>query len=443
MASRYIRLPQAINDLTYASALALFMLMLFVPASYQTIKAALLALVMSGIVWGFFIGTVTIALHRLIMVWVAVIVLTGVFFITRGWLNDAPGAIRVGTVYVLWPLVFIVLIAAIPGRGGLQALLATLMIAAVAIGLYGASYIANAAGWWPDSLYWVLDQGQAIGFYDGFVEYNMYSVSVLIALVPILAGAIVDWDKHQSPLPRIWLWLGYTLCLALAILSGRRALWIVLLFSPFIYFLLSAFQPTGWQLMRTRLITAGKLMALSVLVFFVLSALFDLSVEKMLAQLASSMPRAPDSGGAVAGTADMEVSASLRYEQMVALWQGFLAEPWFGHGHGSVAAVIRSNEMPWAYELTYLALLFHTGAVGTFLYVACVGWIYWQGVQVIRHSAMYGPWMLAVLTGVSGLLIANATNPYLAKFDFMWVLFLPLAIINRHLLEKSIEKDGV
>lgn len=56
---------------------------------------------------------------------------------------------------------------------------------------------------------------------------------------------------------------------------------------------------------------------------------------------------------------------------------------------------------------------------------------------------MYGPWMLAVLTGVSGLLIANATNPYLAKFDFMWVLFLPLAIINRHLLEKSIEKDGV
>ena len=99
--------------------------------------------------------------------------------------------------------------------------------------------------------------------------------------------------------------------------------------------------------------------------------------------------------------------------------------------------------MPWAYELTYLALLFHTGAVGTFLYVACVGWIYWQGVQVIRHSAMYGPWMLAVLTGVSGLLIANATNPYLAKFDFMWVLFLPLAIINRHLLEKSIEKDGV
>ena len=118
MASRYIRLPQALNDLTYASALALFMLMLFVPTSYQTIKAALLALVMSGIVWGFFIGTVTIALHRLIMVWVAVIVLTGVFFITRGWLNDAPGAIRVGTVYVLWPLVFIVLIAAIPGRGG-------------------------------------------------------------------------------------------------------------------------------------------------------------------------------------------------------------------------------------------------------------------------------------------------------------------------------------
>jgi hypothetical protein len=33
--------------------------------------------------------------------------------------------------------------------------------------------------------------------------------------------------------------------------------------------------------------------------------------------------------------------------------------------------------------------------------------------------------------------IANATNPYLLKFDFMWVIFLPLAVINRILLDAS------
>jgi hypothetical protein len=31
-------------------------------------------------------------------------------------------------------------------------------------------------------------------------------------------------------------------------------------------------------------------------------------------------------------------------------------------------------------------------------------------------------------------LIANATNPYLLKFDGMWMFFLPLAVINYRLV---------
>jgi len=63
-----------------------------------------------------------------------------------------------------------------------------------------------------------------------------------------------------------------------------------------------------------------------------------------------------------------------------------LTSPWFGHGYGAVAHVVRSETMPWAYELQYLAMLFHTGIVGTLLYADGIGWVYWQRQRAIRKS---------------------------------------------------------
>ena len=38
--------------------------------------------------------------------------------------------------------------------------------------------------------------------------------------------------------------------------------------------------------------------------------------------------------------------------------------------------------------------------------------------------------MAASLVGTTCFLIASASNPYLEKFDFLWVLFFPVAIIH-------------
>ena len=38
------------------------------------------------------------------------------------------------------------------------------------------------------------------------------------------------------------------------------------------------------------------------------------------------------------------------------------------------------------------------------------------------------------LAGFLSFMIANATNPYLAKFDYMWVMFIPVAMMNDRLL---------
>lgn len=409
----------AVINLTNAG-LVLFFLSLFVPTAYMPIKAVLLGVLLCGVCVGLLRRKLDFQLHASVLAWAVVLVATGAVFIGVGYVNDAPGALRVSSVYLLWPVLFTVFVALL-NRVSVRRLLAVLGYASVALGLYGATYIGHEVGWLADSFYVELDQGQAIGLYDGFVEYNMYSIAGLIFLVPFLFSGLLHWRDGEVPLARPWLWLGYALCLALALLSGRRALWGILLVTPMIYFCFAFFRPT----VRQHVLRGWGVILLTVGVLVATGLLFDLSPQKMLTYFLSSVSSVSSE------------SLSLRHLQAVALYEGWLESPWFGHGHGAVASVIRSEEMPWAYELTYLALLFHTGIAGTLVYAACIGWVYWQGLRVIRESSELGSWMVPVLVGLTAFLIVNATNPYLAKFDFMWVVFLPLAIINRHLLARG------
>ena len=101
-----------------------------------------------------------------------------------------------------------------------------------------------------------------------------------------------------------------------------------------------------------------------------------------------------------------------------------------GAGLGATVSLRRSVDQPWAYELVYVDLLFQTGVVGLLVYTAGVGWIYWQCIKSMRRTRDLIPRLLPVLAGTTGFLIANATDPYLAKFDYIWVLFLPIAYLN-------------
>jgi O-antigen ligase len=89
---------------------------------------------------------------------------------------------------------------------------------------------------------------------------------------------------------------------------------------------------------------------------------------------------------------------------------------------------------PWAYELYYLALLYQTGLLGLAAYAAGIGWLYYSALKLIRRSELAGRFMAPIIVGMSCFLVANATNPYLPKFDGIWTIFLPAAVINYWLL---------
>ena len=230
------------------------------------------------------------------------------------------------------------------------------------------------------------------------------------------------------PVTRSWIWVTLVVSLVFALLSGRRALWLVVGVAPFValalrLFLMRAGEGLGGKrVVRTILITVLVML----LGFSILQVNFDLD----LLSLASRFVAAFDFSG--------DVGAFLRREQFFALLQGWSEHPFLGSGLGStVPGSVRSIEMPWSYELFYPLLLFQTGIVGFTIYAAATGWVFWMGIRLIRSGHLLGLYMLPVLVGTFCFLVANATNPTIGKFDHIWVIFLPIALINSWLLQQS------
>jgi hypothetical protein len=404
----------------------LFFMMLFVPTTYQPIKAILLAFCLFIITIGILVDRGKLNLHTDVLLWMVFYVLLGVFFIFIGVLRGAPGALRVSTVYVLWPIVFTLLIAGATKISVLKGIMQTLVIATIAIGIYSLSYIAWAWGWLPDALYIPLDMGQAIGFYKGFTEYNLYNISSLIFLVPFMLAIVLTWPKNQKPfgISKIFIWVGLILGLLLVLLSGRRALILVSLLSPVIILILSRFLPRQHGNKSGRLLTILGLVFFLLVIVFSLNLIFEINLYAVKEMFIQGF------------NFELDINALPRAEQFVALMEGWKEYPLLGAGHGAGVDYIRSVSQPWAYELSYVALLYQTGMIGFLLYGICICWILWRGIKLIKIGGFLGNSMLLILTGTICFLIANFTNPYLGKFDYMWVLFLPLMFINYGLLNK-------
>ncbi|BCW99709.1 MAG: hypothetical protein KatS3mg024_2536 [Armatimonadota bacterium] len=413
-------------------ALMLFFLMLNVPTSYQAVKAILLLAVLGGVLVAA-LRDRRLQLAPFVRIWAAVMVTVGLFYVLYGLLLGAPGALRMSTVYALWPAVYILLVAGAASPDLIRSLTRVLVLSTGAIALYALSFVLYSAGLLPAALYLPLDLGQRIGFYSGHVEFNLYSLSTLLFAVPFLVAAVLTWPRgREAPVRRVWLWVVVSGALLVVLLSGRRALWLVSGLSPILALTLRFAQPGKIRrLSRNTLIASvcGVAATLALIYLYARTA-YGVDLGVLAAEFAAGFD-----------FTSLDESPYVRRAQFAAMMAVWQQNPFLGAGHGAVApALIRSIEQPWAYELSYVALLFQTGAVGFSLYAAGVLWIYWQGLRIIRSASPYATVMLPTLTGLTCFLIANATNPYLAKYDYLWVIFLPVAVINCHLLEERGER---
>lgn len=406
--------------LVRAVGYTLFFLMLFLPTAYQPVKGTLLGLTLVGIltsaaVSGRFPLAPGIALGALGFS------ALGLAQVLRGLTIGAPGALAMFNVYVVWPLVYTLLVVGASYHGVLRVLTRLTVYSAVAISLYSMIFVLREAGLWPSGLYYAFDQGQAVGFYSTHIEFGLYSTTTLMFLVPYLVGALFVFPKAGAPVGRPLLWLSVVLSFITVLLSGRRALLLLAPLSPALALLFRAWLAPRVKRESRQLVRRVWWAALgvAVLLIAIMTAIGAMAPAGFVDMVASGF------------RFNSDVVAMSRRDQFVALVGGWLQHPVLGSGHGAPApGVIRSIETPWAYELTYLNLLYHAGILGVAAYGAGLFWVLFTARRIAATGWSEAPYLISTLVGMSSFLLANATNPYLEKYDSIWVLFMPIAFIN-------------
>ena len=406
-----------IHRIGNGSTLLLIFMAMFVPTSYVPVKAGLLLLACSVALIGLFLGIFKI--NKASFLAILSLTVVGLLYSCYGYLNSAPGAVRVLTVYFLWPWVFLLLSVYLSQDRSIEVLFKVLIASLVSIIFYSFLFLGTRAGFVPESLYFELDQGQAVGFYDGFVEYNLYSISSLIFLIPLA----IHFFYIKLKLPHrknIYLWLILILAsIVLTFLTGRRAMLLVFMIIPVIilaeWFLFSGLEKLPIKIRRLSR-SPGFYMLSIFLLLIALGLLHSLGFNLTKVWVVFADGFNFESGE----------STSERTLQFFSLMNGwFDSSILFGAGNGSTVDVVRSTEMAWAYELTYVYLLFSTGLVGFLFYFFWFGY----GLIRVRQSLKMRPdlkiYVLPLITGVFCLGIAAASNPYFGKFDFLWIIILP------------------
>lgn len=404
--------------------------MLFVPLAYQPIKGALLAIIFMPIAIRF-LYTGRLSLHPEVLLWTLFAVSVSIGSICLGLINNNPGALRVATVYVLWPLLFTIILSRASDERILCNLIRVLAVSLFVIALYTISYILSIYGWVPEFLYIPLDQHQDFNFRDGYTEYYLHNINSLFFLIPFFIAALLTWPRNiMAQFHRLLIWISLVLGLGISIISGRRALILVITAAPIITLLFQSFLPHDFGKISRR----QTMRILCVIIALIIGVVIFLQYAENIS--AMSAIESVFSGG--------DYGDSKRIEQFNHLLAAWADSPVIGAGLGaSVPGYIRSEETPWSYELTYMALLFQTGLLGFFAYAAAVAWIFWRGLIILRSADEMGLYMLPLLVGLSCFLIANASNPYLMTFDYMWVIFLPITFINFWMLKRKKKTDLV
>ena len=411
----------------------LFLCMVFPMVSKLAfVKASLLGTLLALIVIEYFINgrprlSVSVAL------WTLGLFAVSCFFVMEGMLKGTPGAAAVTTVYIFWPLAFTLWLAGISQRRFLAGVQWTAIVATLFIGIYGCLYLLTQLNILPEtdlvsslSFGW---EAEGFGAHEGFTQMQFPGLNSLPFLIPFLLAWVSTQPsgERRSPVRQICLWAACILGLIVTIAGTRRALTLVVCLSPCLTLFFRSFQPETEKRLNKRsfLVFAGIFLAGTLLVFLGLNSIYQFNVAAMWDYFVTGFDfssQTPDEG------------AGPRHEQFIALVKGWLDHPFLGAGHGASAyGSIRSQTMPWSYELSYVALLFQVGIVGVTAYAAGVCWIFWQGIKLVKAGGQVGRIMIPMLVGLSGALIAHATNPYLNRFDGMWMLFLPLAVVNYRL----------
>jgi len=400
-----------------------FFLMLTLPTSFQIFRGVLLMIILFLTVQN--ITPTSFRYDKTILFIGLLNLLFSFLFILNGVIRLSPGAIRVSTVFLVWPILYFYFIGLSNKVLALRPILNTIIYGGLGSSFLILLFVYNNFLGFPVDISFLV-KAQDFGFYwgSGFVEMNsMNLTTVFYVFVFVLTIFLIPSKLNFSNFNKNVIGFTFLICTILLFISSRRAFWIVCTISPVVIFVLLKLSKINLNLRRFIIPT---------ILFFSMAFVFvgylALDNDNLITEFKSSFefdnPEAE--------------SNYIRKEQYDALINGWEKNWFFGAGLGASAkGSIRDVDMPWAYELSYVALLFQTGIVGVTIYLSSVLWIIFNSIIICRKNSYYIFYLLPQIAALICFLLVNATNPYLAKFDYLWTIFLPLATLNAIKLDSN------
>jgi hypothetical protein len=406
---------------TWSSYIFFFTMLVF-PTAYTSERGFLLIIVIIGLS----ISSVKNRwfIEKDIFILSLTCIASSLLFFSIGIYNDTPGAISVSTVFIIWPLLYTFIV------GGINIVHAFALIKIIILGSIASSAMAiflligKILNFNATLLPIYESQGAVIGLYDGRIEYRLYNMSTVIYSVPfllaILSSPLFKFNFNQS-----WIkftWIALFLSLFVLVISGRRAFWVSAFLSPFIVFFFYKVSGSKSKIFSVLL----KLFYLFFPLFIMGSILLEIEFIEIYNDFIMGFEFTDQSN----------YSAYRRNVQLFDLISAWSHSPLMGNGLGATVDINPLNRLqPWAYELSYISLLFQTGIVGLVIYSIAVIWIFYRSIVILKNFPQSHFLIIPAVSGLAIFLLINASNPYLYKFDYLWTLFLPVAIINIILIE--------
>jgi hypothetical protein len=122
----------------------------------------------------------------------------------------------------------------------------------------------------------------------------------------------------------------------------------------------------------------------------------------------------------------------IQFKYLIKAWLNDIGTFLIGQGTGSNVEIVRS-EIPGQYELTYIAMLFQRGIVGIIYYFGLIYSIYYKYYTLIKQNYIKEKEKKIIFkygNGFLGILMYNFMNPTLISFEFIWIVFINLYVIE-------------
>lgn len=421
------------TKIVHSFGFLLFAMMIVTPSAFQIPKVVILAILFIVILVDMLINRRR-RLHPLIFKYFLFYISLGLIFGIYGYLRGNVGVIPITKEVVLYVILYMILIRGIVDYASVKYMHKTLVISMVLLSLYIVTSILNAYGIWPDWLYYNLQTETSnedisvdtLHFY-GVVSTSFDSFPSLLFLQPYLFTYLVSNNQKKSK-P---LWALFIVLTIIMIFVGRRILLITAILAPVIIIFVLNKIPTERSL---KVRNWKSLIFFSFLVMigsaYILIRISGISVQATIEDFLYSFQ-------SIQVNARGEYVSNPRLETIYYLFNGWKESPIFGFGSGaSHPTYYRSKYEPWNYEVLYMQFLYSWGLLGCTLYGVGILFIIKKLFLIYKECSNYSSIAISALFGMCAFLIGSFTNPYLLKYDMLYTIFLPVAIINVRYLRK-------